>query len=106
MVKINIKGLPWRVDHNKMAHASYIIDNKGKVITIINTEQTGGIVADFIVQEVNKQLPMKPVKGHWEPALCPTCDNELSEHKGDGYYHHYTHLTTCNECGQKLNWEG
>jgi hypothetical protein len=52
-----------------------------------------------------KEIPKKPIIKSWNPAICPTCGEGLSESCGDGYYRHYEHLKVCN-CGQKLKWRG
>jgi len=59
---------------------------------------------DLAISALEKQIPRKPKITDWNPALCPTCNEELSEHLGDGYYHHHTNLKVC-ECGQKLKWD-
>jgi len=59
---------------------------------------------NLAIQALNKQIPTSPKIKSWSPALCPSCDKELSEHLGDGYYKHYYSLKVC-ECGQKLKWE-
>lgn len=56
------------------------------------------------IEALDKQIPKKPKIKKWEPALCPTCEKELSEHLGDDYYKHYYGKTIC-ECGQKLKWD-
>lgn len=53
---------------------------------------------------LSKQIPKIPKIESWSPALCPTCEEELSESIGDGYYKHHYGLNIC-ECGQKLKWE-
>lgn len=58
-----------------------------------------------ILEALGKQIPTKPVIESWCPARCPTCDAELSENEGDGYYKHWYGVKIC-ECGQKLEWEG
>ena len=59
---------------------------------------------ELAVKALEKQIPTSPKIKSWSPALCPSCDKELSEHLGDGYYKHYYGLSIC-ECGQKLKWE-
>jgi len=56
------------------------------------------------IQALNKQIPTIPKIESWNPALCPSCNKELSEHLGDGYYKHWYGLKVC-ECGQKIKWE-
>ena len=58
---------------------------------------------DLAIKALEKQIPKKPKIKNWCPALCPSCDAELSESEGDGYYHHQTSRKLCN-CGQKLEW--
>lgn len=55
------------------------------------------------IEALEKQVPKNPIIKAWEPALCPSCGAELSEHKGDGYYSHYYGKEIC-ECGQKIDW--
>ena len=45
--------------------------------------------------------------GDWDNAACPTCGASLSEHLGDGIYHHRTWMEYCpnDECHQKLEWD-
>jgi len=69
----------------------------------INTQHILDAI-DLAILALGKQIPVKPKITNWNPALCPSCDEELSEHLGDGYYHHYTNLKVC-ECGQKLRWD-
>ena len=59
---------------------------------------------DLALQALEKQIPKKPKIENWEPARCPSCDEELSESAGDGYYNHFYNLEFC-KCGQKLEWE-
>lgn len=57
-------------------------------------------VREAVGKDTAKKVIIKP----WEPCKCPTCDKELSESVGDGYYKHYYYLKRCPECGQRLNW--
>jgi len=60
---------------------------------------------DLAILALEKQIPVKPIiKSDYSPALCPLCNEELSEHLGDGYYKHYYGRSIC-ECGQKLRWD-
>ena len=59
---------------------------------------------ELAVKSLEKQILKTPIIKSWSPALCPSCDKELSESIGDGYYKHYYGLSIC-ECGQKLKWE-
>jgi len=59
---------------------------------------------ELAVKSLEKQILKTPIIKSWSPALCPSCDKELSESIGDGYYKHYYGLKVC-ECGQKLKWE-
>jgi len=68
----------------------------------INTQHILNAI-DLAIVALEKQIPSKPKITNWNPALCPSCNEELSESIGDGYYHHYTNLKVC-ECGQKLRW--
>lgn len=56
------------------------------------------------INALEKQIPKKPKIESWNPALCPSCGEELSENIGDGYYKHYYGKSVC-ECGQKLKWD-
>ena len=58
------------------------------------------------IEALEKQIAKKPVIKPWSPALCPSCNCELSEDMGDGYYRHYIYLDRClsSDCGQKLDW--
>jgi len=69
----------------------------------INTQHILDAI-DLAISALEKQIPSKPIITNWNPALCPSCNEELSESIGDGYYHHYTNLKVC-ECGQKLRWD-
>lgn len=61
---------------------------------------------DKAITALEKQIPKLVKIRAWSPANCPTCEYELSEHKGDGYYKHLTHLERCPnvECSQRLKW--
>ena len=61
---------------------------------------------DKAITALEKQIPKLVKIRAWRPANCPTCEYELSEHKGDGYYKHLTHLERCPnvECGQRIKW--
>jgi len=59
---------------------------------------------NIAINALEKQIPQKPKIESWSPALCPTCEKELSESVGDGYYKHWYSMKIC-ECGQKLKWE-
>ena len=58
---------------------------------------------ELAVKALDKQIPKTPKIESWSSALCPSCDKELSEDLGDGYYKHWYNLKVC-ECGQKLKW--
>jgi hypothetical protein len=58
---------------------------------------------DMAIKALEKQIPTKPIKEKWSPALCPNCGESLSKSLGDGYYKHYDGIIICN-CGQKLDW--
>lgn len=55
-------------------------------------------------EAVDKQENKKVIRKPWQPCECPTCNKELSESVGDGYYKHYYYLKRCPECGQKIDW--
>lgn len=58
------------------------------------------------VIEMKKAIPAKPIdNGNWSPKICPTCENGLSEHHGDGYYSDCVCLESCPKCRQLLNWD-
>lgn len=59
------------------------------------------------IETLELQIPKKPKIKPWEPAMCPACGEELSEHMGDGYYKHMKYLTRCpnSDCAQRLQWE-
>lgn len=57
-------------------------------------------VRKAVEKDTDKKVIIKP----FEPCKCPTCDKELSESVGDGYYKHYYYLKRCPECGQRLDW--
>jgi len=59
---------------------------------------------DLAIEALEKQIPKNPIIESWNPALCPSCGEELSESIGDGYYKHWQGLKIC-ECGQKLKWD-
>jgi len=67
-------------------------------------DKEGLSVNAFVNASINKQIPRKPIIESWSPALCPSCDTELSESLGDGYYKHWYSKKVC-DCGQKLDWE-
>ncbi len=57
------------------------------------------------IKEMQKAIPMEPINhGKWNPKTCPTCEEELSEHIGDGYYKDNVCLDCCPKCRQLLNW--
>ena len=59
---------------------------------------------ELAVEALEKQIPKQPKIKSWSPALCPSCDKELSEHLGDGCYKHWYSIKVC-KCGQKIKWE-
>lgn len=61
---------------------------------------------DMAISALEKQIPKKVIIKTWNPAICPTCGEELSEDLGDGYYEHYRYLERCPnvECAQRLLW--
>ena len=73
-----------------------------------NSYQRLNTAFDMAIAALEKQIPKKPIIKPWSPAICPSCGNELSEHVGDGYYKHCTHLDRCPnpECAQRLTWVG
>lgn len=60
-------------------------------------------VLNMAIKALEKQIPKKPIIRSWDAAKCPSCNAELSDAVGDGYYKHWEHLKVCN-CGQKLDW--
>lgn len=62
--------------------------------------------AEEVRDAVERQKPKKVVIKPWDPAVCPRCGKELSEHMGDGYYSHPTFLERCPDpnCAQRLEW--
>jgi hypothetical protein len=62
------------------------------------------IAKDLAVYALQKQIPTKPIISSWCPAYCPSCNAELSESIGDGYYKHYKGKHVC-DCGQLLKWD-
>jgi hypothetical protein len=58
-----------------------------------------------ILEVIEKYIPKNPIMERWSPARCPSCDTELSESIGDGYYKHWYGLKVC-DCGQRLQWDG
>lgn len=61
------------------------------------------LAIDCIGRRIAKRVDEMP----WTRCACPTCGEELSDHKGDGYYKHYKHLSVCpnEECLQALEWD-
>lgn len=55
-------------------------------------------------EAVEKQRAKKPIMKPWCPAICPMCEEELSESLGDGYYKHLKGLKVCPKCFQRLDW--
>jgi len=82
---------------------SILLKEKEFYTQYINTQHILDAI-DLAILALEKQIPSKPIITNWNPALCPSCNEELSEHMEDGYYHHYTNLNVC-ECGQKLKWD-
>jgi len=82
---------------------SILLKEKEFYTQYINTQHILDAI-DLAIAALEKQIPSKPVITNWNPALCPSCNEELSEHMEDGYYYHYTNLKVC-ECGQKLRWD-
>ena len=74
-------------------------------IPIHNLENCGEILEAFQIMKnaTEKQIPKKPIIRSWDAAKCPSCNAELSDSLGDGYYKHWEHLKVCY-CGQKLDW--
>ena len=58
------------------------------------------------IEALEKQLPKKVKIKTWCPSRCPSCEHELSEDLGDGYYRHPMFLERCPnpDCGQRLDW--
>lgn len=50
------------------------------------------------------QIPRKVKILQYQQTLCPSCEEELSEHITDGYYKCET-VKFCPSCGQSLDWE-
>ena len=61
------------------------------------------IALDLSIESLKKQIPTKPIIEAWSPALCPSCNAQLSESGKDGYYKHRYSLKIC-DCGQKISW--
>lgn len=57
------------------------------------------------IEALEMQIPKEVKIEDYCPANCPTCDVNLSESLGDGYYNYYTHLDRCPKCGQAIKWE-
>lgn len=62
------------------------------------------IAKDLAINSLEKQIPTEPIISSWCPAYCPSCNAELSELIGDGYYKHYQGKRIC-DCGQQLKWD-
>lgn len=75
----------------------------GNVIESCAEYESIGTVEE-VREAVGKDTAKKVIIKPWEPCKCPTCDKELSESVGDGYYKHYYYLKRCTECGQRLDW--
>ena len=56
------------------------------------------------IEALEKQIPKEVKREDYNPSKCPTCGHELSEHLGDGYYKHYSHVKRCPQCWQLLSW--
>lgn len=76
----------------------YIAENDKTTISIETVR--------IAIEALEKQIPKKVIIESWNPAICPTCGEELSEDLGDGYYEHYYYLERCSnaECAQRLLW--
>lgn len=59
---------------------------------------------EYLYMACKKQIPSKPIIEPWSPARCPSCNAELSEFIGDGYYKHWYGKKVC-DCGQQLKWD-
>jgi len=78
---------------------------KTRLKHVADINLNGQMAFKMAIESLEKQIPKKPIMEKWNPALCPCCKAELSEHMGDGYYHHWDGLGRCPECGQELNWD-
>ena len=58
---------------------------------------------NFAITEVQKCIPMKPIREAWMPNRCPTCGADLGGDCDDGYYENPWYKY-CPECRQKLEY--
>jgi len=82
---------------------SILLKLKKEYSAYINTEELLTAI-DMAISALEKQIPAKLTIKDYTPVLCPSCNNELSEHLRDGYYKHHYYKSICN-CGQKLRWD-
>ena len=61
---------------------------------------------ELAIKALEKKIPKKVHIPKWSAAICPSCEMELSEDCGDGYYRHAKYLEVCPnaECCQRLDW--
>ena len=81
----------------------YYAGFRGKEAQIEAVNEACRVAVKALEKQIPKLVEIKP----WSPSICPSCGTELSEHKGDGYYKHPTHLEVCHNpaCSQRLKWE-
>ena len=52
------------------------------------------------IEALEKQIPKKPISSKYEQISCPNCSVSLV------YCLHSYKASYCEECGQRLDWEG
>lgn len=99
-----IKDLEVEVD--KVKHEKTIYQALRDIESSMNTsfENENEKLKEELASYKSKDISKKPIIKEWNPALCPTCNEELSIHLGDAVYKHHYGITICN-CGQKLKWD-
>jgi len=91
------------MDKNEVERAIKTLKVRSGFVADINLNAI--MAYKLAIEALEKQLPKKPLTESYMPTLCPTCEEELSENLGDGYYKISYYLTRCPECGQLLDWE-
>ena len=91
-------------------HEGIDVGNPGKALLLTDddvdkwNEYSKIGTVEQVREAVEKTKEKKVIRNPWQPCECPTCNKELSESVGDGYYKHYYYLKRCPECGQKIDW--
>ncbi len=85
----------------KLAH-----DSIGVLKAMLSTKQWEPVrkELEFAIGEIEKGIPLKPIRKRWSPNRCPKCNTDLGGECNDGYYQN-PFFEVCPECRQILDYE-